>query len=81
VRVPAVVWTVLYGLTFLAMIEMGYQMGLGGKRRTLATPAFALAFATVILLIADLDRAQQGSIRQSQEAMVDLRESMAEPPR
>lgn len=81
VRVPGVVWAVLYGLTILAMIEMGYQMGLGGRRRTLATPAFALAFSTVILLIADLDRAQQGSIRQSQEAMLELRQSMAEPAR
>lgn len=76
VRVPAVVWLVLYALTILAMAEMGYQMGLGGRRRTLVTPAFAFAFATVILLIADLDRPQEGSIVQSQQAMVDLRQSM-----
>jgi hypothetical protein len=53
----------------------------GGRRRTLATAAFALAFATVILLIADLDRPQEGSIVQSQQAMVELRESMTEPMR
>lgn len=81
VRIPTILWAVLYALTILSMVEMGYQMGLGGRRRTLATPAFALAFTTVVFLIADLDRAQDGSIVQSQQAMVELRESMTEPRR
>lgn len=81
VRVPAVIWVVLFAVTVLAMAEMGFQTGLGGKRRPLSTPAFALAFAVVMLLIADLDRPQSGWIRISQQSMIELRESMIEPAR
>jgi hypothetical protein len=78
VRVPALFWLVLYGITVLAMGEMGYQTGLGGRRRPLSTPAFAVAFASVVLLIADLDRAQSGWIRSGQEPMIELLQSMTE---
>ena len=78
VRVPAAMWGVLFATTILAMLEMGYQTGLAGRRRPLSTPAFALAFAAVIFLIADLDRPQAGWIRLSQDALVELRQSMAE---
>jgi hypothetical protein len=49
------------------MAEMGYHSGLAGKRRPLAIPAVALAFAAVMLLIADLDRPGEGLIRVNQE--------------
>jgi len=77
-RVPGVVWTVLYLVTALSMAEMGYHMGLGGIRRPLSTPALAITFASVVLLIADLDRPQSGWIRGSQEPMLELRQSMEE---
>ena len=76
VRIPGIIWIVVYAITALAMGEMGYQTGLGGRRRPLSTPAFAVAFAAVVLLIADLDRPQAGWIRVSQDAMVALRASM-----
>jgi len=60
----------------LAMAEMGYHSGLAGKRRPLAIPAVALAFAAVMLLIADLDRPGEGLIRINQEALSDLRKMM-----
>jgi len=78
VRIPAVIWIVLYGVTALAMGELGYQTGLAGRRRPLSIPALALAFAAVMLLIADLDRPAAGVVRVSQQAMVELLESMAE---
>ena len=78
VRVPAAMWAVLFAITVLAMLEMGYQTGLGGRRRPLSTPAFALAFSAVIFLIADLDRPQAGWIGVSQDVLVELRQSMAE---
>jgi hypothetical protein len=61
------------------MAEMGYQTGLSGSRRPLATPALALAFSLVMLLIADLDRPQAGWVTVSQKPMLELLESMAEP--
>jgi hypothetical protein len=81
VRIPAVIWIALYAITVLAMAEIGYHTGLGGRRRPLSTPAFALAFAAVMLLIADLDRPQAGWIRVSQQSMVELRQSMVETSR
>jgi hypothetical protein len=81
VRVPGAVWVVLFAITVLAMVEMGYQTGLGGRRRPLSTPAFALAFSSVMLLIVDLDRPGEGWIRVGQESMIELRQSMDAPPR
>lgn len=78
VRVPAVFWAIVYGLTVLGMSEMGYQTGLGGRRRPLSTPAFAVAYAAVLLLIADLDRPQAGWIQGSQVPMIELRQSMGD---
>jgi hypothetical protein len=77
VRIPPILWLVIGAITALSMGEMGYQTGLGGRRRPRSTPAFALVFASVILLIADLDRPQGGYIGLSQDAMVELRTSMS----
>jgi hypothetical protein len=42
--------------------------------------ALALIFSVVLLLIADLDRPQRGLLTVSQQAMIDLQKSMANPP-
>jgi len=78
VRIPPILWLVIGAITALSMGEMGYQTGLGGRRRPRSTPAFAIVFASVILLIADLDRPRGGYIRLGQEAMVELRTSMSD---
>jgi hypothetical protein len=75
-RIPNVIWLVLFAITVLAMAEMSYHSGLAGKSRPLAIPAVALAFAAVMLLIADLDRPGEGLIRVNQQAMGELREMM-----
>ena len=43
-------------LAGLSMIIMGYQAGLTDRRSPLATLTLAVAFSSVIVLIADLDR-------------------------
>jgi len=80
VRVPSIIWVVLFMLTALSMLEMGYQTGLSGRRRPLSVVPFALGFAVVVLLIADLDRLQEGWLRVSQQPMVELLESMTDAP-
>jgi hypothetical protein len=40
---------------------------------------FALAFVAVLIIIVDLDRAQQGILTVSQSAMSDLLRSMGAP--
>ena len=39
-----------------------------------------VAFALVLLLIADLDRGQEGLLRVSQQALVDVERSMQQAP-
>jgi hypothetical protein len=75
-RIPELVWLALYFIAILSMAALGYQEGLAGSRRTLAVIALALTFSAVMLLIADLDRPQEGLLRVSQRAMDDLRNSL-----
>lgn len=75
-RITISIWLVLFALILLGMISFGYQSGIAATRRSLGIPIFALAFAAVLYLIFDLDRAHEGLMRVSQQAMVDLRNSM-----
>ncbi|MGH9391354.1 MAG: hypothetical protein ACRD1Z_17240 [Vicinamibacteria bacterium] len=74
-RIPGRIWDTLYVLTVLAMLAMGYHAGQSGERSHAVVP-LALAFSAVILVVADLDRPQEGSLRVSQQALIDTRESM-----
>ena len=81
-RIPSTIWDVLYCITILSMITVGYQAGLAGKSSFKVGLVLALTFALVILLIADLDRAMEGSLQVSQQPMYDLQTKMqayAEP--
>ena len=75
-RVPNVIWIVLYALAILAMLIMGYHSALAHSRRSIAVIALVLGFTSVLYLIADLDRPAQGTLRVSQQSMIDLRNSM-----
>ncbi len=78
-RIPPIVWVVLYFVTVLAMAGIGYQLGLSGTRSLIAVFALVLTFSGVMMLITDLDRPQQGLIKVSQRAMIDLQKQMTEP--
>jgi hypothetical protein len=75
-RIPGIIWAALYLLAILAMSAMGYHAGLAGTTRSLAILALAVTFSAVIYLIADLDRPQDGLLHVSQQALIDVRESM-----
>jgi Arc/MetJ family transcription regulator/uncharacterized RDD family membrane protein YckC len=75
-RVPSIIWAALYGISILSFAAMGYQSGLMGTVRSPAILAVAFTFSTVIFLIADLDRPQEGFLTVSQQAMSDLLRSM-----
>jgi hypothetical protein len=77
-RIPGAIWAALYAVTILALAAMGYHGGLVGTSRSLAILAVAFAFSTVMWLIADLDRPQEGSLTVGQQAMMELRNSMTE---
>ena len=77
-RIPSSFWMVLYVVAFLALSAMGYHGGVAGTRRSPTMLAVAIAFSSVIAVIADLDRPGEGAINVSQQVMVDLRDWMGE---
>jgi hypothetical protein len=78
-RIPGAIWVALLAVAAVALATMGYHAGLAGTRRSFAVLAVAFTFSAVILLIADLDRPQEGALKVSQQAMIDLRQSMNVP--
>ena len=75
-RIPFAIWAALYGISIFSFAAMGYHSGLTGTTRSLVIIAVAFTFSVVIVLIADLDRSQEGVLRVSQEALNQLRQSM-----
>ena len=75
-RIPDSVWLVVYVISALAMMTMGAQAGLTRSRRLIAVIPLVLAFSVLITLVVDLDHPQKGMIKVSQQAMIDLQESI-----
>jgi len=65
-------WSMLYGVVFIAFLLLGVASSADGKRNYFTLILFALGFAVVLALIIDLDRPQQGLLRIGQRAMLDL---------
>ena len=78
-RIPGAIWLGLFAVAALSLVTMGYHAGLSGTRRSLAILAVAVTFSVVIELIADLDRPQEGILRVSQQALLDVQRSMNTP--
>jgi hypothetical protein len=78
-RIPGAIWVALFAVAVLSLAAMGYHAGLSRSRRSPAELAVAVAFSVVIGLIADLDRPQEGVLKVSQQALIDLRQSMHGP--
>lgn len=79
-RIPGTIWASLIVLAILSFGAMGYHAGLAGSTpRSLAVLAVAIAFSSVMALVADLDRPQEGSMTVSQQPLIDLRQSMNAP--
>ncbi len=76
-RIPPGIWLVLYGLTILGMMSIGYHSGIVQSKRSRATLLLALSFATVITFQISMDR-PVGFIKVSQQPLVDLQTWIAE---
>jgi len=75
-RIPTIIWIVLYSVACLGLTEMGYQTGITGSSRSPAFVGLVLSFAAVLYLIADLDRPREGAISVSQKAMRELQQTI-----
>ncbi len=79
-RIPGFLWWALIVASCVAMVAVGFQFGISGRRRILtANLALALTFALVMVLAFDLDRAGEGLIAVNQQPMIDLYQSMSDP--
>lgn len=78
-RIPDTIWITLYALTMFSIAAVGYHFGLSGARSWGETILLVLAFSLVILLIADLDRPNSGTVQVSQQPMLDLLSKIAPP--
>ena len=76
-RVPSAVMFMLIGVAMVAMGFTGYQAGLAGTRRPLATLIMAVTVAVVIMLVVDLDRPARGLIQVPVQALVDAAQGIA----
>lgn len=75
-HIPTTIWHVLYFITILTMLIVGYQAGMAGKSSLKIGIVLALTFSVVVFLIADLDRASEGSLQVSQGPMLELQKKL-----
>lgn len=74
-HIPLLVWVVLFGVTVLSMMEVGYLFGRAQQINWLFLIALSLAFSGVMVLIADLDRSgagNTGAITINQQPLIDM---------
>ena len=78
-HIPLLVWGVLFGVTILSMIELGYLFGRSESVNWLFIITLSLPLSGVMILIVDLDRSGSGTlgaIRVSQQPLLDLHERL-----
>jgi hypothetical protein len=75
-RIPGMVWLTLFIVTILAMLSVGYQFGLSGRKSFHIRFVVALTFGAVLVLIADLDRPTGGSLKANQTPMTELQHEL-----
>jgi hypothetical protein len=79
-RIPTGIWVILFLVSILSLGAMGYHGGVAGTTRSPVMLAVAITFSLVIMLIADIDRPDQGWIATPLDAMIDVREAIAPKP-
>lgn len=76
-RVPESICYALFFIAAISMVGTGYKCGIAGTRSWLTSVMLVITFSTVIDLVADLDRPWEGSLRASQQPMIDLSKKIA----
>lgn len=75
-RLPQEFLLILFFGALLTISMVGFHNGMLGGRSLIPLIALILVFSSVLLLIVDLDRSQQGVMRVSSQALVDLKEGL-----
>lgn len=79
-RIPPSVWLLLLVVAALGCFTSDYAAGAEGARSAFSSLVLPLLIALVMALIYDIATPRQGMIGISQQALVDLRQSMRPPP-
>jgi hypothetical protein len=78
-RVPETVLLLLLAGSALSLAMLGYSAGLTGRRSVLSAVVLVVALGAVMALVIDLDRPQEGLLRVSQQALLDVQKWMGQP--
>lgn len=76
IRIPPSIVLSLSVVALFTFFLVGVQSGQGEKRNYFAYIILVMILAVVFLLIVDLDRAQEGLLRISQQPMIDLQRQL-----
>lgn len=80
-RIPSTIWLALYVVAIVAMLAVGYHFGARQQRASLFFAIFmAMAFSSVLTLIADLDMAGSGTVEVNQTPMFELQKKLESIP-
>lgn len=78
-RVPETVVLLLLAGSTLSLAMLGYSAGLTGRRSILSAVVLIVALGAVLALVIDLDRPQGGSLRVSQQPLLDVQRTIGTP--
>jgi hypothetical protein len=78
-RIPVALWIGLAVLAALGMAVAGYQIERPARRSMIMCGLLCVAFACVITLIANLDRAASGTVVPNQRPLLDLQGQLRQP--
>ena len=78
-RVPESIMILLLAGSALSLVMVGYSGGLKGKRSILSAVVMIVALGAVTTLVIDLDRPQDGFLRVSQQALLDVQKWIGLP--
>lgn len=78
-RVPETILLLLLIGSALSLGMVGYNAGLAGKRSILSAIVMVVALGVVLTLVVDLDRPQDGLIKVSQQALLDVQRWIGQP--
>jgi hypothetical protein len=77
-RVPFVIYLVLFVISSITFLLLGYYLGTRRQRVRILSMMLALLVAAVMWLILDLDQPVRGAIRASQQSLIDLQQDLSQ---
>jgi hypothetical protein len=80
-RVPFSIYLVLFGVSAITLLLVGYYFGSSKRRARVLTTMLALLVASVMWLIMDLDQPLRGAIKTSQQSLIDLNQDLIQESR